>query len=259
MRCSRASGTCTRATSCGRRRWTSTPPTTRPATRCPILVRVSESPPFRVRAGVGYATTECFRTQAAWTVRNFLGQGRVLDITGNVSRIGVGRPFDFGFDKNICSVSREDSIGSSRFNYAARRHAAPAGLSLAQQHAESLGVRRAAVGVQGVRPDGHRHDGRAAARDAAAAVSRLRRLHGFLWADGGHAGELLRVLQRLHTRRDRSAPAAPAAGGAYRADQSAAGEQSDRPDAGLERHARGDLCLQAHRVVGVPAVHPGAG
>jgi outer membrane protein assembly complex protein YaeT len=89
-----------------------------PGDSVPILVRVSESPPFRVRAGVGYATTECFRTQAAWTVRNFLGQGRVLDITGNVSRIGVGRPFDFGFDKNICSVSREDSIGSSRFNYA---------------------------------------------------------------------------------------------------------------------------------------------
>ncbi len=89
-----------------------------PGDSVPILVRVSESPPFRVRAGVGYATTECFRTQAAWTVRNFLGQGRVLDITGNVSRIGVGRPFDFGFDKNICSVSRQDSIGSSRFNYA---------------------------------------------------------------------------------------------------------------------------------------------
>ncbi len=88
-----------------------------PGDSVPILVRVSESPPFRVRAGVGYATTECFRTQANWTVRNFLGQGRVLDITGNVSRIGVGRPFDFGFDKNICSVSREDSIGSSRFNY----------------------------------------------------------------------------------------------------------------------------------------------
>ncbi len=34
-----------------------------------------------------------------------------------MSRIGVGRPFDFGFDKNICSVSREDSIGSTRFNY----------------------------------------------------------------------------------------------------------------------------------------------
>ncbi|HTC23096.1 MAG TPA: POTRA domain-containing protein, partial [Gemmatimonadales bacterium] len=88
-----------------------------PGDSVPLLVRVGESPPFRVRAGVGYATTECFRTQADWTIRNFLGQGRLLDLSGNVSRIGVGRPFDFGFDKNICSVSREDSIGSSRFNY----------------------------------------------------------------------------------------------------------------------------------------------
>jgi outer membrane protein assembly complex protein YaeT len=88
-----------------------------PGDSVPLVVRVGESPPFRIRAGVGYATTECFRTQADWTVRNFLGQGRVFDIAGNVSRIGVGRPFDFGFDKNICSVSREDSIGSSRFNY----------------------------------------------------------------------------------------------------------------------------------------------
>ena len=88
-----------------------------PGDSVPILVRVGESPPFRVRTGVGYATTECFRTQANWTVRNFFGQGRVFDLSGNVSRIGVGRPFDFGLDKNICRVSREDSIGSSRFNW----------------------------------------------------------------------------------------------------------------------------------------------
>jgi outer membrane protein assembly complex protein YaeT len=83
----------------------------------PIVVRVAESPPFRIRTGLGYATTECFRGQAAFGIRNFFGHGRVFELSGNVSRIGVGRPFDFGFDKNICSVSREDSIGSSRFNY----------------------------------------------------------------------------------------------------------------------------------------------
>jgi outer membrane protein insertion porin family/translocation and assembly module TamA len=88
-----------------------------PGDSVPILARVAESPPFRIRTGVGYATTECFRTQANWTVRNLFGQGRVFELSGNVSRIGVGRPFDFGLDKNICSVSREDSIGSSRFNY----------------------------------------------------------------------------------------------------------------------------------------------
>jgi len=88
-----------------------------PGDSVPILVRVGESPPFRVRAGVGYATTECFRTQANWTVRNFFGQGRVFDLSGNVSQIGVGRPFDFGLANNICSVAGEDTVGSSRFNY----------------------------------------------------------------------------------------------------------------------------------------------
>ncbi len=88
-----------------------------PGDSVPILVRVAESPPFRIRTGLGYATTECFRGQAAFAVRDFFGQGRVFELSGNVSRIGVGRPFDFGFDQNICSVSREDVIGSSRFNY----------------------------------------------------------------------------------------------------------------------------------------------
>ena len=50
-------------------------------------------------------------------MRDFFGQGRVFELSGNVSRIGVGKPFDFGFDKNICSVSSQDSIGSTRFNY----------------------------------------------------------------------------------------------------------------------------------------------
>jgi outer membrane protein insertion porin family len=88
-----------------------------PGDSVPLLVRVGESPPFRLRAGVGYATTECFRTRADWTVRNFFGQGRVFDLAGNISGIGVGRPFGFGLGSNLCSVAAEDSIGSVRFNY----------------------------------------------------------------------------------------------------------------------------------------------
>jgi outer membrane protein assembly factor BamA len=34
-----------------------------------------------------------------------------------LSRIGVGDPVDFGLADNICSVTREDSIGSSKVNY----------------------------------------------------------------------------------------------------------------------------------------------
>ncbi len=83
----------------------------------PLLVRLSESRPYRIRAGVGYATTECFRTSAAWTARNFLGEARTLELSGQLSGIGVGDPVDFGFADNICNVTREDSIGSSKVNY----------------------------------------------------------------------------------------------------------------------------------------------
>jgi outer membrane protein insertion porin family len=83
----------------------------------PLLVQLSESRPYRIRAGVGYATTECFRTSAQWMARNFLGEARTLELNGQLSRIGVGDPLDFGFADNICSVTREDSIGSSKVNY----------------------------------------------------------------------------------------------------------------------------------------------
>ncbi len=83
----------------------------------PVLVRLTESKPYRVRAGIGYATQECFRTSAGWTIRNFLGSGRLLELSGRMSRLGVGRPFDFGFDNNICRGSREDTVGSAKVNY----------------------------------------------------------------------------------------------------------------------------------------------
>jgi outer membrane protein assembly complex protein YaeT len=87
------------------------------AASVPLLVRMSESRPYRIRAGVGYATTECFRTSATWTARNFLGEARTLELNGQLSRIGVGDPVDFGLADNICSVTREDTIGSSKVNY----------------------------------------------------------------------------------------------------------------------------------------------
>jgi outer membrane protein assembly complex protein YaeT len=83
----------------------------------PLLVQLSESRPYRIRAGLGYATTECFRTTAQWTARNFLGEARTLELNGQLSRIGVGDPVDFGLADNICSVTREDTIGSSKVNY----------------------------------------------------------------------------------------------------------------------------------------------
>jgi outer membrane protein assembly complex protein YaeT len=84
----------------------------------PLVVQVNESRRRRIRGGIGYGTDDCFRGSLGWTTRNFLGGGgRILDLTSQVSKVGVGRPFDLGLDKSICGNSREDSVGSAKVNF----------------------------------------------------------------------------------------------------------------------------------------------
>lgn len=88
------------------------------STVVPLVVTVSEGKRHRVSGGVGYATNDCFRGAAGWTDRYLLGTGRLLDLTAQVSKVGVGRPFDFGLERSICSELKQDTIGSSLANYA---------------------------------------------------------------------------------------------------------------------------------------------
>jgi outer membrane protein assembly factor BamA len=83
----------------------------------PLLVQVAEAMPRRARASVGYGTTDCLRGSAGVTFRNFLGAGRLLDLSSRVAKIGVGTPLDWGLDKTICEPLQEDTIGSSKLNY----------------------------------------------------------------------------------------------------------------------------------------------
>lgn len=83
----------------------------------PLLVSVVEGKTHRARAVAGYATNDCFRAGAGWTARNFLGNGRVVDVSGRISKIGVGSPFGFGLERSICSPLADDSIGSRLVNY----------------------------------------------------------------------------------------------------------------------------------------------
>ena len=84
----------------------------------PLLVVVSEARRRRIRGGLGYATDDCFRGSLGWTTRNFLGSGgRILDLTSRISKVGVGTPFDWGLDQDICRSSREDTVGSSKVNF----------------------------------------------------------------------------------------------------------------------------------------------
>ncbi|MFL5492967.1 MAG: outer membrane protein assembly factor [Gemmatimonadales bacterium] len=85
----------------------------------PISVSVNESKRRRIRSGIGFGTEDCFRSSAGWTSRNFLGSaGRVLDLTGRLSKVGVAQPFDWGLANSpLCSASKDDTVGSSKLNF----------------------------------------------------------------------------------------------------------------------------------------------
>jgi outer membrane protein assembly complex protein YaeT len=83
----------------------------------PLLVQVNEGKRRRIRGGLGYATNDCFRGSLGWTSRDFLGGGRVLDLTSRISKVGVGAPLDWGLADNICGASRNDTVGSAKVNF----------------------------------------------------------------------------------------------------------------------------------------------
>lgn len=84
----------------------------------PLTIHVQEGPMHRARSAVGYGTNDCFRLGAGWTARNALGRGQIFDVSGQVSKLGVGRPTRVAaLENSICSALRDDSIGSSRMNY----------------------------------------------------------------------------------------------------------------------------------------------
>lgn len=81
-----------------------------------VTVQVAEGPRHAIRGGVGYGSVDCFRAQAGWSVLDFLGAGRSLDLTGSVSKLGVGYPANAGFQKNVCSYLRDDPTADT-LNY----------------------------------------------------------------------------------------------------------------------------------------------
>ena len=82
-----------------------------------VQVQVSEGARSRFRAGVGYGTIDCLRSQATFSTGNFIGGGLRLDLAGKVSKIGVGSPTDWGLVNNVCSALAGDTLFSRRINY----------------------------------------------------------------------------------------------------------------------------------------------
>ena len=80
-----------------------------------VLVRLTERDMRSVRAGVGWATLDCFRTQARLTDRDFLGGARRLEIDARLTKIARGEPLDFA--PNLCTANAREDPFSSRLNY----------------------------------------------------------------------------------------------------------------------------------------------
>lgn len=121
-----------------------------------VLVRVAEGPLHGVRAGAGYGSVDCFRVQAGWFAYDFMSGGRTLDVTGRVSKLGVGSPFDAGFKDNVCQYLRSDRT-SDTLNYTVgatltqpafinSRHSASVGV-FAERRSEYQEYTRQAVGT----------------------------------------------------------------------------------------------------------------
>jgi outer membrane protein assembly factor BamA len=83
-----------------------------------VLVRLAEAPRHRIRAGAGYGSLDCFRVQSGWTAYDFLGGARALDLTGQLSKLGVGEPTNGGFKNNVCGFLHDDPT-SDTVNYTA--------------------------------------------------------------------------------------------------------------------------------------------
>jgi len=82
-----------------------------------VRVRVVEAEKMTYRLGLGYGTIDCLRTSSNVTIRNFFGEARLLELTGRVTKIGVGRPLDFGgTGETLCPSLRNDRF-SDELNF----------------------------------------------------------------------------------------------------------------------------------------------
>jgi outer membrane protein assembly complex protein YaeT len=81
-----------------------------------LRVRVAEASPTQLRIGAGYGTIDCFRVSTQARARGFLGSARLLDVTGRLSKIGVGAPLDWNLGESLCPELADDPF-SDTLNY----------------------------------------------------------------------------------------------------------------------------------------------
>jgi outer membrane protein insertion porin family len=75
---------------------------------------LAENTTRSARLGAGYGTLDCFRVTGELSNYNFLHQARRLDLTGRISKIGIGEPL--GGLKELCPQAKADPF-SRKVNY----------------------------------------------------------------------------------------------------------------------------------------------
>lgn len=101
------------------------------STTVDVVVTLRETFLRSATAGIGYGTLDCFRLSGEYANVNFLRQARRLELTGRVSKIGVGAPLDVA--PGLCFDEVRDDPFSEQLNYyagAAMRTPRVAGLTL---------------------------------------------------------------------------------------------------------------------------------
>lgn len=70
----------------------------------------------QVDTEVGWSVLDCFKERTQYTDKNFLGEARRLEVTGQVSKVGYGDPTRIG-NGSLCASAIRDDPFSSRLNY----------------------------------------------------------------------------------------------------------------------------------------------
>lgn len=85
-------------------------------------VRLAEDYMRQLDSELGWATLDCLRIRSQYTDKNLLGTARRLELNGQLSRIGFGRPLETPDTRQICtlynsSVLRGDTLFQNPLHY----------------------------------------------------------------------------------------------------------------------------------------------
>ena len=70
----------------------------------------------QVSTEIGWSVLDCFKERTQYVDKNFLGEARRFELTGQVSKVGFGDPTRIG-DGNLCAPAIRDDPFSERLNY----------------------------------------------------------------------------------------------------------------------------------------------